>query len=40
MEYQKKNETCYTISKFRRRNWVKTDDESRGRYNVSNQIKI
>ena len=40
MEYQKKNETCYTISKSRRRNWVKTNDESRGRYNVSNQIKI
>ena len=27
-------------SKFRARNWVEANDESRGKYNVSNQIKF
>ena len=27
-------------SKFRTRNWVEANDESRGKYNVSNQIKF
>ena len=27
-------------SKFRTKNWVETNDESRGGYNVNNQIKF
>ena len=32
--------TTSESSKFRTRNWVETNDESRGSYNVSNQIKF
>ena len=34
------DDTTSESSKFRTRNWVETNDESRGSYNVSNQIKF
>ena len=44
MEYQKiKNlldDTTNQPSKFRIKNWVEINDESRGMYNASNQIKF
>ena len=45
MEYQKKanlidDNTVNQPSKFRTRNWIKINDESRGVYNVNSQIKI
>ena len=43
MEYQKitnliDNDTLSQPSKFRTRNWVEINDESRGAYNVNSQI--
>ena len=44
MEYQKTanliDETSNQPSKFRTRNWVEVNDESRGAYNVNSQIKF
>ena len=44
MEYQKKanliDDTSNQPSKFRARNWVEINDESRGSYNVNSQIKL
>ena len=44
MEYQKiinlLDNTTNEPSKLRTRNWVEINDESRGTYNVSNQIKF
>ena len=44
MEYQKIanliDDTSNQPSKFRTRNWVEIDDESRGAYNVNSQIKF
>ena len=45
MEYQKianliDDDTSNQPSKFRTRNWVEIDDESRGAYNVNSQIKF
>ena len=44
MEYQKIanliNDTPNQPSKFRTRNWVEINDESRGAYNVNSQIKF
>ena len=44
MEYQKIanliDDTPNQPSKFRTRNWVETNDESRGAYNVNSQIKF
>ena len=44
MEYQKKanliDDTSNQPSKFRTRNWVEINDESRGAYNVNSQIKF
>ena len=44
MEYQKIanliDDTSNQPSKFRTRNWVETNDESRGAYNVNSQIKF
>ena len=44
MEYQKISnlidDTSNQPSKFRTRNWVKINDESRGAYNVNSQIKF
>ena len=45
MEYQKianliDDNTLNQPSKFRTRNWVEINDESRGAYNVNNQIKF
>ena len=45
MEYQKKanlidDNTVNQPSKFRTRNWIKINDESRGVYNVNSQIKF
>ena len=44
MEYQKIanliDDTSNQPSKFRRRNWVEINDESRGTYNVGSQIKF
>ena len=44
MEYQKIanliDDTSSQSSKFRTRNWVETNDESRGAYNVNSQIKF
>ena len=44
MEYQKKSnlidDTSNQPSKFRTRNWVEINDESRGAYNVNSQIKF
>ena len=44
MEYQKIanliDDTSNQPSKFRTRNWVEINDESRGAYNVNNQIKF
>ena len=44
MEYQKIanliDDTPNQPSKFRRRNWVEINDESRGAYNVNSQIKF
>ena len=44
MEYQKIanliDDTSNQRSKFRTRNWVEINDESRGIYNVNSQIKF
>ena len=44
MEYQKIanliDDTSNQPSKFRIRNWVEINDESRGAYNVNSQIKF
>ena len=44
MEYQKIPNLIYDTSnqssKFRTRNWVEINDESRGAYNVNSQIKF
>ena len=44
MEYQKianlTDETSNQPSKFRTRNWVEINDESRGAYNINSQIKF
>ena len=45
MEYQKKanlidDNTLNQPSKFRTRNWIEINDESRGAYNVNSQIKF
>ena len=44
MEYQKIanliDDTPNQPSKFRTRNWVEINDESRGTYNVNSQIKF
>ena len=44
MEYQKitnvLDNTQNEPSKFRTRNWVEINDESRGKYNKDNQIKF
>ena len=44
MEYQKKenliDDTLNQPSKFRTKNWVKINDESRRTYNVNSQIKF
>ena len=44
MEYQKianlRDHTSKQPSKFRTRNWVEINDESRGAYNVNSQIKF
>ena len=44
MEYQKIanliDDTPNQPSKFRKRNWVEINDESRGTYNVNSQIKF
>ena len=44
MEYQKianlMDDTSNQPSKFRTRNWVEINDESRGAYNVNSQIKF
>ena len=44
MEYQKiinlLDDTTNQLSKFRTRNWIKINDESRGTYNVGIQIKF
>ena len=45
MEYQKianliDDDTLNQPSKFRTRNWVEMNDESRGAYNFNNQIKF
>ena len=44
MEYQKIanliDDTSNQPSKFRTRNWVEINDESRGAYNVTSQIKF
>ena len=44
MEYQKIanliDDASNQPSKFRRRNWVEINDESRGAYNVNSQIKV
>ena len=44
MEYQKIanliDDTSNQPSKFRTRNWVEINDESRGAYNVNSQIKF
>ena len=44
MEYQKIvnliDDASNQPSKFRTKNWVEINDESRGRYNVNSQIKF
>ena len=44
MEYQKKanliDDASNQPSKFRTKNWVEINDESRGTYNVNSQIKL
>ena len=44
MEYQKKanlvDVASNQTSKFRTKNWVEINDESRGTYNVNSQIKF
>ena len=44
MKYQKIanliDDTSNQPSKFRTRNWVETNDESRGTYNVNSRIKF
>ena len=44
MEYQRMvnliHDTSNQPSKFRTRNWVEINDESRGAYNVNSQIKF
>ena len=44
MEYQEIanliDDTSSQPSKFRTKNWIKINDESRGAYNVNSQIKV
>ena len=40
MEYQKITNFKIKPSKFRTKNWVEINDESRGVYNVNSQIKF
>ena len=44
MEYQKIanliDDVSNHLSKFRTKNWVEINDESRGTYNVNSQIKL
>ena len=44
MEYQKimnlLDDTTNQQSKFRTKNWVKINDQSRGSYSIRNQIKL
>ena len=44
MEYQRiinfLDNTPNQTTKFRRKNWVRTNHESRGKYNTNNQIKF
>ena len=40
MKYQKITNLIDDASKFRTKNWVEIDDESRGTYNVNRQIKF
>ena len=44
MEYQKTSNLIYHTSsqpsKFRTKNWIEINDESRGTYNVGSQIKF
>ena len=44
MDYQKiinlLDNTSNEPSKFRTKNWIEINDESRGPYNVNNQIKL
>ena len=32
--------TLYQLSKFRRKNWVEMNDDSRGLYNANSQIQL
>ena len=44
MEYQNiinsLNNASNQLSKFRTKNWVENDDDSRGTYNTNSQIKL
>ena len=44
MEYQKRanllDDASNQASKFKTKNWVEINDESRGTYNVNSQIKF
>ena len=44
MEYQKiinlLDNTLNQLTKFRTKNWVERNDESRGRYNTGSQIRF
>ena len=44
MEYQKVanliDDTSIQPSKFRTRNWVEINDESRGSYNINSQLSL
>ena len=44
MEYQKitnlLDDSLNKTSKFRTRNWVEINDESRGKYNVKNKLDL
>ena len=45
MEYQKianllDDASSYQLSKFKTKNWVEVNDESRGTYNFNSQIKF
>ena len=44
MEYQKimnlLDDTTNQQSKFRTKNWIKINDQSRGSYSIRNQIKL
>ena len=40
MEYQEITNASNQPFRFRKENWVETNEESRGRYNVNTQIKF